>query len=63
MMLAAQTNKGNQKKEVTLEGEGLTREVEEEAKRISTSVTNVRSWVTDILNVLRMRKWGREEHT
>lgn len=42
---------------MTLEEEGLTREVEveEEAKRMSTSVTNLTSWVTDLLSVLRMK--------
>ena len=63
-MLATQINKGSQKREVTPEEEYLTREVEVEegAKRMSTSVTNVTSWVTDILSVLRIRTWGNEEH-
>lgn len=39
------------------EEEGLAREVEveEEAKRMYIGVTNVTSWVTNILNVLKMR--------
>lgn len=32
----------------------------EEEERLSTNVTNVKSWVTDILSVPRMRKQDNE---
>lgn len=57
MMQVAQINKGSRRKKVETKEEDLTRrvEVEEEVERLSISVTNVTSWVTDLLSVLRMR--------
>ena len=65
MVKATQISKGSQRKKVAAEEEDLTREVEveEEAERLSTGVTNVTNWVTNLLNVLRMKIRDNEVHT
>lgn len=49
---------------MTPEEEDLTKEVdvEEEAERLSISVINVGSWVTDLLSVSRMKNEDKEIH-
>lgn len=65
MMKATQISKGSQRKKVKAEEEDLNRvvEVEEEVERLSTGVTEVTYWITNILNVLRMIIHGSEVHT
>ena len=65
MVKETQINKGSERKKVASEEEDLTREVEveEEAKRQSTGVTDVTNWVTNLLNVLRMTIRDSELHT
>ena len=65
MMKGTQISKGSQRKVVEEEEEDLTKEVEveEEAERLTTGVTNVTNWVTDLLNVLRMTIRDSEVHT
>lgn len=65
MVKETQISKENNRKKVVVEEEELTREVEveEEVERLSTSVIEVKNWVTDLLNVLRMKIWDNEVHT
>ena len=65
MMKAVQISKDSQRKKVAAEEEDLTKEVEveEEAERLSTDVTDVTLWVIDLLNVLIMKIQDIEVHT
>ena len=65
VMKEVQIRKNSQRKKVAAKEEDLTKEVEveEEAERLPTDVTDVTLWVTDILNVLRMTIWDNEVHT
>ena len=50
---------------MTLEEEEPLREVEveEEAERMPTDVTNVTSWLIGLFNVLKMRRHDKDLHT
>ena len=65
MMKVVQIRKDSQRKKVATEEEDLTKEVEveEEAERLSTDVTDVTLWVIDLLNVLIMKILGNKVHT
>ena len=48
---------------MAVEEEDFTREVEEETERLPTYVTDVTLWVTNLLNVLKMKTRDSEVHT
>ena len=65
MMKEVQISKDSERKNMAAEEEDLTREVEveEEAQRLPIDVTDVTLWVTDLLNVLRIKIRDSEVHT
>ena len=65
MMKATQIYKCSQRKKVAAEEEDITRmvEVEEEARRLSTGVTDVTNCAIDILDVMLMKIRDNKVHT